>query len=264
MTSYLTPLTLSVLLSLTQLSAHATEVNLHAPDKIEQAANTQTRGVLRARQTANIAAAMSARILKAPYKAGQSFKRGARLIQFDCGHLSAQKNALIAAQTTARLKHENIKELLVAGAAGQLEETLAAAEVHQTTTEIAVINTQLKNCEIRAPYAGIVQETHVSAYDTPAINTPLLSIIRQGAPEIKLIAPSSWLAWLKPGTPFKFTIDETQMSYMADIVRTGASVDPVSQTIELTARFKTKTPGALAGMSGVAHFSAPTKNDAVK
>ncbi|HHL42722.1 MAG TPA: HlyD family secretion protein, partial [Hellea balneolensis] len=138
---------------------------------------------------------------------------------------------------------------------GILEETMAAADVDQTNAEISVADAKLKSCNIYAPYAGTVQDKHVSAYDTPALNAPLLSIIRAGTPEIKLIAPSSWLSWMRINTEFHFTIDETQKTYSARIIRKGARVDPVSQTIELTARFLSKTDGALAGMSGVANFN---------
>ncbi len=217
----------------------------------------QTRGVLKARQTANLAAGMSARIIKVPYKPGQRFKRGALLVRFDCERLNAEKNAVNAAKSAAEFKHTNIKELLFAGAAGELEVTLAAADVRKATAEIGVITARLKNCNIHAPFNGIVQEKHVSAFDTPALNAPLLSIVRSGTPEIKLIAPSKWMAWVKSGTVFEFTIDETGKTYPAKVLRTGASVDPVSQTIELTATFSKSAPGAMAGMSGVARFPNP-------
>lgn len=247
------------------ISAFATDINsnntlsittaLGTKDKISaQAEMLQTRGVLKARQTANLAAGMSARILKAPYKPGQRFKRGALLVRFDCERLNAEKSAVNATKSAAEFKHTNIKELLFAGAAGELEATLAAAEVRRADAELGVIKAKLKDCNIYAPYNGIVQEKHISVFDTPALNAPLLSIVRDGAPEIKLIAPSSWMAWIKSGSTFEFTIDETGKTFPAKVLRTGASVDPVSQTIELTAKFTKPASGAMAGMSGVASF----------
>lgn len=247
---------------LTVLPIAAYSAGITAPietvDKIVQE-KPEARGVLKAKQTANLAAGMSARVLKVPYKPGQAFKRGALLIRFDCERLSAERRALEEAKAAAGFKHENIKELLFAGAAGELEETLAATEARQASAELAVAKAKLKDCAIYAPYAGKVREKHISAFDTPALNAPLLSIIRAGTPEIKLIAPSLWLTWLEPNTSFEFTIDETGKTYSAQLIRTGASVDPVSQTIELTARFKKSAPGAMAGMSGVASFAPPAE-----
>ena len=60
---------------------------------------------------------------------------------------------------------------------------------------------------------------------------------------------------MKVGQKLNFTVDETGETFTAKIIRTGASVDPVSQTVELTAKPTEKTK-SLAGMSGVADFGA--------
>jgi len=255
-----TYLGLSGLLLGLPISAYSSEMTSTQPIQIQITTEyIEARGVLKAKQSANLAAPMSARILKAPYKPGQHFKRGALLVSFDCERLQAERRAIEEAKSSAVLKHENTAELLRAGAAGGLEETLAAAEVRKADAELGVAKARLKDCNIYAPYAGTAEETFVSAYDMPAAGAPLLSIIRYGAPEIELIAPSAWLAWLKPGTKLEFQVDETGKTHSAIVVRTGASVDPVSQTIELTAKFTAKSPGALAGMSGVARFTLPAQ-----
>lgn len=225
--------------------------------QVETHSALNARGVLQSRQTTHIAANLSARILKSNYKPGQSFKRGAPLIRFDCAQLKAETLALKAQKTSAKFSHDNVSELFQAGAAGELEVILAAAKVSKADAELGVVKVKQKNCTIYAPYNGIVQTAHISAYDTPALNAPLLTIFRSSTPEIKLIAPSAWMRWIKPGLAFDFTIDETGKTHRATIIRSGASVDPVSQTIELTAKFKTGAKGALIGMSGYAHFPSP-------
>lgn len=215
---------------------------------------TQARGVLKAHQEATLAAGMSAKIVRAPYKTGQYFKKGGLLIQFDCARLKAESQALEQARNSAKFKFDNVSELLQAGAAGELELDIARSNYDKSNAEFRVLKARLKDCQIYAPYSGYVQKRHVNQYDTPALNAPLLSIIRAGKPDIRLIAPSSWLSWVKPGQDFTFTVDETGKSYPAKVVRTGASVDPVSQTISVSAKFRGAAAGALAGMSGVADF----------
>lgn len=236
----------------TDMSASATRSELIAP-----APALSARGVLQAKQSADIAADISARILDVPFKAGQRFSKDALLVKFDCAQLQAEQEARLEAQKAAAYKYENAAELLAAGAAGELEVTLAKAESRKAVAESKIANTRLKDCNIFAPYAGRVQAKHVSVYDSPPVNSPLISIIRAGAPEIKLIAPSSWLRWARPGTRFEFTIDETGAAFPGKIIRTGAAVDPVSQTIEFTAVFTKSGPNILAGMSGVAKFKNP-------
>ena len=233
--------------------------SIETPPQTTQAPILTTRGVLQPRQSADIAASMSARITHAPHKAGQSFARGDILIRFDCARLKAEKSALIESGKAYALKAENINELHAAGAAGSLETALASAETRKAQAELKVAEAKLKDCVITAPFAGKVAAKHISAYDTPAAGAPLYSVIKIGAPEIKLIAPSTWLSWTKAGTRFTFKVDETGKDHTAKIIRLGAVVDPVSQTIELTGAFNGSASGAIAGMSGQAEFTAPKK-----
>jgi len=235
------------------VASHA--ANIEAPDaNVYQ--ETAARGVLRASQTAEIAAGMAGRILKAGYKPGQYFKSGALLAKFDCTRQEAELAAVKQAHQTLSVKHENTSELFNLGAAGQLDVTIARSEMQQASAEADAIKARLKDCAVYAPYSGYVTARHVSAYETPQAGQPLYSIQRAGTLELSVITPSKWMRWIKKGQNFDFTVDETGETFNAKIVRIGASVDPVSQTIEITAKPTGKTK-ALAGMSGVARFETP-------
>lgn len=230
----------------------AEDINTDLP--ISKTQDTQqARGVLQAGQTAEIAAGMSGKLLRVNYKPGQSFKSGALLAQFDCTRQQAERAALEQAHQTLSAKYENISELFSLGAAGQLDVTISRSEMQQAAAERDAVDARLKDCSIYAPYSGYVIERHVSAFETPQLGQPLYSIQRHGSLELSIIAPSKWMRWMKIGKKFDFTVDETGETFKARIIRTGASVDPVSQTIELTAKPTVRTK-SLAGMSGIADF----------
>ncbi len=237
----------------------AFEKSAPQPNKTPEAAliAPTARGVIRPGQTAEIAAGMSGKLTSAPYRPGQYFKKGAILARFDCTRQEAEAKALSRAHQTLSLKHENISELYNAGAAGELEMSIAQSEVQQAAAQRDVLSARLTDCVVHAPFSGYVTTQHVAAFETPAMNAPLYSIIRAGSLEISVIAPSAWMRWIKSGTRFNFTVDETGESFRAQVIRTGAAVDPVSQTIELTARPRGKVGRTLAGMSGIAVFSPP-------
>jgi len=239
------------------LSSPAFSADFDVKTKPDELIETrQSRGVLQAGQTAEIAAGMTGRILKANYKPGQYFKSGALLARFDCTRQKAELAALEQAHQTLAAKHENISELFKLGAAGELDVTIAQSEMQQAEAERDAIKARLKDCSIYAPYAGHVTARHVSAFETPQIGQPLFSIQRYNTLELSIIAPSKWMRWMKIGQTLNFTVDETGETFKAKIIRTGASVDPVSQTVELTAKPTEKTK-SLAGMSGVADFGTP-------
>jgi len=76
--------------------------------------------------------------------------------------------------------------------------------------------------------------------------------------ELSIIVPSKWMRWIDIGQRFNFAVDETGESFTAKIIRRGAAVDPVSQTIDITAK-PLGDIKALTGMSGIARFETPSQ-----
>jgi multidrug efflux pump subunit AcrA (membrane-fusion protein) len=83
---------------------------------------------------------------------------------------------------------------------------------------------------------------------------PLLDIIDTGQLEVQMIVPSRWLAWLRPGAAFQVDVEELGKRYPAKVQRLGAQIDPVSQTVDVTAALTGNAPELLPGMSGWAVF----------
>lgn len=212
-----------------------------------------SRGVLIAGQSADIAAGMTGRLKTAPYKTGQYIKRGATLAEFNCDRQQAELTSRRAAHATQSLKYENQAELLTMGAAGSLDVSIALSERDQIAAEVSALEIAMKDCIVLAPFPGFITARHVDAFESAQTGQALYSINRAGTTEVSLIAPSDWAAWVKPGAKFTFKIDETDESIPAKVERLSAVVDPVSQTIEITARLNGKHKGR-PGMSGIAHF----------
>jgi len=180
----------------------------------------------------------------------QFFKSGALLAKFDCALEEAELAALLQKHKTQSLKYENSVELFKHGAAGELEVVLAKSEMQQIMAEANAIKTRLKYCAVYAPFSGYVTARHISAFETPQRGELLYSAL-----ELSIIVPSNWVKWLRKGHSLDFLIDETGETIPARVIRLGASIDPVSQTIEIIAKPKT-TPSTLSGMSGHARFNA--------
>lgn len=246
---------LSLLAASLMLSSFASAASINAPHA-EGFEFITARGVLRASQTAEIAAGMSGQLLEVDYRAGQYFAAGAQLAKFDCTQQEAELIATTQAQQTHKIKYENAEELFKLGAAGELEVTLARSEMQQAAAQAGAMKARLKNCDIYAPFSGYVTARHSSAFERPQAGQTLYVIQRAGALELSVITPSKWMRWMAAGQRFEFTVDETGETFKAKLIRTGINVDPVSQTIDITAQ-PVGDVKALAGMSGVARFQVP-------
>jgi len=215
------------------------------------------RGVIEARSRATIAAEIVARVAELPFQEGQTFQRGETLLAFDCARQKAEHRAARARKIAKQNNHLSNVELNEHGALGKTELRISAAEYEEAMAVEEASSIQLHQCSIAAPYNGRIVTHHIALHEMPQSNAPLMEIVSSEGLKISLIVPSAWLHWLSEGAKFTFRIDETGETKNATVQRLGAVVDPISQTVRLTAAFVEVSGDVLPGMSGSATFKSP-------
>ena len=219
-------------------------------------ADSEARGVLRARDQAMLASELSGRIVELPFSEGETFKKGDTLARFDCSAYQAQLNAAQAASRGAGEELAHNKQLAALNSVGRFEVARAEARLSETQAQSQVYQVQVKRCNVLAPYDGQVVQRKVQRYESVSAGAPLLEIVDNRSLEIHLLVPSRWMGKLKPGQTFSFTPDETGKSLLATVKRLGARIDEGSQTLLLVASVP-DAGGLLSGMSGTARFVEP-------
>jgi RND family efflux transporter MFP subunit len=217
----------------------------------------EIRAQLKPRRYTTLAAEIGAKVDRVPVPEGSRFKKGEMLVSFDCTlqrtQLRKAEVALGAAETTLHA-NERLREL---GSVGTLELELSEAEVAKARAEVASNKAVLAKCALIAPFSGRIAEQKVREQQYVRPGEPLLEILDDSELELEFIVPSRWLAWLKPGHAFSVAIDETGKTYPARVRRIGARVDPLSQSIKLTAAIHGRFHDLMAGMSGRVLMSPP-------
>ena len=188
---------------------------------------------------------------------GDHFKKGERLVAFDCSVFRAQLAHSTAAETGAEVKLRSSEQLSKLNGISQTDLAQAQSQYTMAKAESALNKAMVQRCDVFAPYSGRVSAVKVQRYAFVPEGTPMLEIYNDSALELEMIVPSRWLAWLKPGYPFAMRVDETAMEYHAQVIRVSASVDPVSQTVKIFGRIVGVQDSLLPGMSGTALLAPP-------
>ena len=230
----------------------AATVTSPADAEMAGASKAPVRGVVRPVRQASISTDLPARISRLPFREAEAFKTGDVLVVFDCERLRAEYAAASASAREVRLNLESQTYLEKRGAVGKLDVEIARARLDKAEAETSAIGARVKQCEIIAPFDGRITDLKINEHELPSAGVPFMSLVEEARFEIDLIAPSQMLRQMDKGTPFKFVIDETGRAYAAEVLRIGAAVDPVSQSIKLIARFIEADARVLSGMSGVA------------
>jgi membrane fusion protein, multidrug efflux system len=214
----------------------------------------EVRGVIRALAESTVAMDYVARIRKMPKREGEAFRTGDVLIAFDCRRYVAEVAAARAGARAKELVAVKNRKLLARGAVASSDVQVSDAELAHAQAEVTALQSRTGSCDFKAPFDGLLVERLAQEHEIPAANQPLIRIVDTSRLELEAIMPSASLAWLKPGQAFRFRIDETGATVDGEIVRLGAVVDPVSQTIKAYGVLATKDPSVLPGMSGTATF----------
>ncbi len=188
---------------------------------------------------------------------GAGFPKGRVLVDFDCQEQQARVGMGQAEVVAARENHEAKLRLQGLQQAGDVEVNLAAAALEKAQAQLELYRTQASQCVVAAPFSGRAVKVHVKPFQGVQAGAPLVEIVSSGPFKLRLNVPSKWLAWIKPGTPFQVTIDETGRTYSARITAINARVDAASQSIEVEGSLDNRSGDLLAGMSGAARFKPP-------
>lgn len=204
-----------------------------------------------------LVAQMAAQVANLNAGLGAKVAKGDVLIQFDCAETQARLRMAQAEHAAARETLGVKQRLLKLNAAGDIEVSLARAEVNKSSAAIAVNQAQLAHCAIKAPFDGRVVKLHVKPFQGVSAGAPLLELVSDGPLKLRLNVPSRILSQITVGTEITVDIFETNKSYRASITAINARVDAVAQTIELEAHLDEGSQELLPGMSGIAHLPVP-------
>lgn len=215
---------------------------------------SQVRVLVVAEQESTLGAAMTGRLFDHEKKVGGVVEKGEPLIRFDCAEQKARNEMNQAELDGARLQHEAKLRLQGLSSVSELEVELAAAAVQKARAQVGVSQAQMSLCLLASPFAGRIVRWHVKPFQSVTVGAPLVDLVSDAPPRLRLNLPSRWLSRMAVGRNFEVRIDETGKRYRAQITTLNGRVDAVSQSIEIEAQLQGHPADLLPGMSGVATF----------
>lgn len=219
------------------------------------ATDQEIRAQLLPKHITTLAAEVPAVIRQLNVREGERFKKDQLLVGFDCAIQQAQLQKAQAAAKGAAKIYEVDSRLAQLESISELDVEVAAAKLGEARADVALTQATLKKCRIHAPFSGRVAELKAHQHQHLQVGEPIMEILDDSELELKLIVPSLWLRWLKPGQAFQVHIEELDHDFPAKITTLGAHIDPVSQTLPVTGRITGTHSELLAGMSGKAVFA---------
>ena len=217
-------------------------------------AGFDVRAQLIARKTTILSSEIAGKILKLPVREGEPFREGDEIVAIDCAAYRARLAQMDAQVNRAARKLEAQKFLDQRGAIGKADLDLGEIDLDGARAEQRLAALDVSRCSMKAPFSGRVAERKVQPYQYVTVGQPIIDILSDRELDLEMLAPSHWLAWLKPGAVFIVLIEELGRDFPATVTRIGPRIDPVSQSVKIYGRIDGDVSDLAPGMSGIARL----------
>jgi membrane fusion protein, multidrug efflux system len=163
-------------------------------------------GQIEAMQSVELRPDIEGRIAEILVREGAAVARGAPLFKVDDAELRAEVAQAEAERDLARQSLARTRELLGQKASSQSELEHAEATSRSTEAQVALLKVRLDRTVVRAPFAGVAGERHVSVGDYVTTSSPLVMVQTVSPQRAAFQVPERYADQLKVGQQVTFRV----------------------------------------------------------
>lgn len=206
-------------------------------------------GTLLARESVQIVAELSRRLVRIRAKEGERVQKGAVLFELDSKDLHAEIAALRVEENLARSEAQRARALLQEGLTTQAEKEVAESRVESLEARRKLLGVTLDKTVVRAPFAGTLGLRRVSEGAWLSPNTVLTTLEDTSELKVDFTLPERYLPLLAVGTPFQVSVTGASDSVTGKVAAIESSVSAASRSIVLRGSLESSQglkPGSFA------------------
>lgn len=219
-------------------------------------------GTLAADREARLRAEVGGAVLQTYAEAGQRVSEGTVLARIDDASVrdaaisarSAVTQATVAAQQAER-ELQRAKSLAAAGAIAERDvegaeraNLSAQAGLADAKARLSSAEKNLRNTQVRAPFAGIVAERAVSPGDIVSPGSAMFTVIDPRSLRVEASVPASALADVRVGAPVSFTVNGADRTLEGRVTRIAPMVNAQTKQVAIQASVPNNSGVLVAGL----------------
>ena len=200
------------------------------------AAFLQFQGNVDNRQVVTLTAKVPAPVTRIYVQEGQTVAPGQILLEQEAEVLRKNIAEVRTRLELARTLYEKQKKLYEEGIGSEVQYLTAKNNKESLEATLATLEEQLRNTQIRAPFAGKVDAVQVRVGELLAPGVPALRLVSPGQWEVKAEIPESYLYLAQPGKKVEICVPDLNLSFSAPIAAVSENISPLSRTFTVTVR----------------------------
>lgn len=202
---------------------------------------TEAHGSVRADQNALVYTTAGGEVRRILVQQGQPVAKGQLIVDIDTDALRESVRQAEAQVELARKVYEKQASLWQQKIGSEVQYLQAKANKEAGEAQLMALREQLRGAEVRAPFAGVVDEIFPNLGDMANPMMPVARVVALGKASIEVDLAEDLLTKVKAGDPVEVRIPETGEQLMARIDQCGSYINPNNRTFKVTLRFDNGT-----------------------
>ncbi|MCC7052434.1 MAG: efflux RND transporter periplasmic adaptor subunit [Gemmatimonadaceae bacterium] len=248
--------------------------NISVVDTAQIASGPSISGELTAERSASVRAEVSGSVIQVYVEPGQRVAAGAPLARIDAttasaAELSARTGVTASEAQAAQAKKEldRAERLNAAGAIAdrdlenaRLSYSTTMAQLANVKSAYAQASKQLRSATVRAPFAGVVAGSVVSAGDVVSPGTALFTVVDPKSMRLEAAVPANQIASIRVGMPVAFSVSGyADRKFLGKVTRVSPVADPTTRQVQILASIPNGAGTLVGGLVAEGRVNTETR-----
>ncbi|WP_233345556.1 efflux RND transporter periplasmic adaptor subunit [Litorimonas taeanensis] len=215
----------------------------------EFASRIEALGTLEPNEQVELTLNAADRVQSLYFDDGDRVREGQTLLSLAQNEQRALVEAEDARVSEAQQQLDRVNRLIVRNAVSQSEVDEAQRDLNSAKAQLRAVQSRQKDRVLVAPFDGILGFRRVSVGSYVQPGDVVARLIDDGEMNLEFSVPSTFLRYLKPGTPVNATTDDWPGEVFEGEVETvDNAIDPVTRTVKVRAKLPNPERLLLTGM----------------
>ncbi len=233
----------------------AADVTAYVVAAVPMRERIRATGSLLADEAVDLAAEASGRVTRIAFREGSRVRRGQLLLTLNDAELRAQRERLRYRIELATTREDRQRRLLDIGGVSQDEYEGALGELNVLRAELALVDAQIAQTQVRAPFGGVIGLRYVSEGAFVSPQTRIATLQRLSPMKLEFAVPERYAGRVALGSDVVFTTagagaDGTGGTFRGTVYAAEPRVDLDTRALVIRARVENPggrlLPGAFA------------------
>ena len=201
----------------------------------------EVRGDVQSEKNVTLSAESMGTVEQVPVTQGQKVNKGQLLVSINSDILRNNISEVKTQLELAKTVYERQKNLWDQKIGTEVQYLQAKANMEAQQNRLATLQSQLAQSQVRAPFAGTIEEVRVRVGESASPGLPLVRLVSLEDMYIKADVSESFIGAFNKGDKVEIYFPSLDKTYETTITAVGQVINPSNRTFSLEARLPNDT-----------------------